>query len=169
KLNRKLYMALDAAVPFVIFLGYFLVHNSWLIPHNLAQFMSLGVNLKHALLLVFTTCTWWGIFSAFGLYSYERIRRHSYETLAVLIACSICSGISLVLWPVVMSHGHSMKSIGAIWLTTITTALTVRYALRLYENQISFRLREERNVVIVGSGPIALEMYREACRDPRAN
>ena len=62
KLNRKLYMALDAAVPFVIFLGYFLVHNSWLIPHNLAQFMALGVNLKHALLLVFTTCTWWGIF-----------------------------------------------------------------------------------------------------------
>jgi exopolysaccharide biosynthesis polyprenyl glycosylphosphotransferase len=169
KLNRKLYMTLDAAVPFVIFLGYFLVHNSWLIPHNLAQFMSLGVNLKHALLLVFTTCTWWGIFSAFGLYSYEKVRRHSYETVAVLIACSICSAISLVLWPVVMSHGHSMKSIGAIWLTTVMTALTVRYALRLYENQISHRLREERNVVIVGSGPIALEMYREACRDPRAN
>jgi exopolysaccharide biosynthesis polyprenyl glycosylphosphotransferase len=169
KLNRKLYMALDAAVPFLTFLGYFLVHNSWLIPRDLAQFMSLGVNLKHLLLLVVTTCAWWSIFSAFGLYSYEKVRRHSYETVSVLIACSICSGISLVLWPVVVSHGHSVKSIAAIWLTTVTAALAVRYALRLYENQISHRLREERNVVIVGSGPIALEMYREACRDPRAN
>src|ERR1700755_1481179 len=107
KLNRKLYMTMDAAVRFVIFLGYFLVHNSWLIPHNLAQFMSLGVNLKHALLLVFTTCTWWGMFSMSGRYNYEKIRRHTYESIAVLVACPICSGISLVLWPVVMSHGHS--------------------------------------------------------------
>lgn len=169
KLNRKLYMALDAAVPFLTFLAYFLVHNSWLIPRDLAQFMSLGVNLKHVLLLAVTTCAWWSIFSAFGLYSYEKVRRHSYEMVSVLIACSICSGLSLVLWPVVVSHGHSVKSIAAIWFTTVTAALTVRYALRLYENQISHRLREERNVVIVGSGPIALEMYREACRDPRAN
>lgn len=169
KLNRKLYMAVDAAVPFLIFLAYFLVHNSWLIPHDLAQFLSLGVNLKHALLLAFTTCTWWGIFSVFGLYNYEKVRRHRYESVAVLVACSICSGISLVLWPVVMSHGHSARSVAAIWLTTVTAALAVRYSLRLYESQISHRLREERSVVIVGSGAIAADIYREACRDPLIN
>jgi exopolysaccharide biosynthesis polyprenyl glycosylphosphotransferase len=162
--NRRLFMLADALVPISVLICSFLIHNSWLVSIGLTQFLGLSLTLKNLLLLVLTILSWWCVFLTFGLYNYEKIRSRAYETVAILLACTVCSGMSLFLWPVVLSHNHNLKSTLTLWSSTLVAALAVRYLLRLYEMEISPRLMEERNILIVGTGPRAQQLYRDAVK-----
>jgi exopolysaccharide biosynthesis polyprenyl glycosylphosphotransferase len=163
-INRRLFMLADAAVPISVLVGSYLNHNSWLFSIGLSAFLELSLTLKNLLLLALTLLSWWGVFLTFGLYNYDKIRSRAYETVTVLLACSVCSVISLLLWPVVLSHHAALKSTLIVWSSTLVAALAVRYSLRLYEMEISPRLMEARNILIVGTGPRAQQVYQEAVR-----
>jgi exopolysaccharide biosynthesis polyprenyl glycosylphosphotransferase len=162
--HRRLFMLADAAVPISVLIGSFLVHNSWLFSIGLSAFLELSLTLKNLLLLALTILSWWGVFLTFGLYNYNKIRSRAYEAVMVVLACSLCSVISLLIWPVVRSHNPSLTSTLIVWSSTLVIALAVRYSLRLYELEISPRLREERNILIVGTGPRAQQIYQEAVK-----
>jgi exopolysaccharide biosynthesis polyprenyl glycosylphosphotransferase len=162
--HRRRFMQADAAVPISVLIGAYLVHKSWLFATGLGAFLALSLTLKNLLLLALTILAWRGIFLALGLYNYNKIRSRAYETVAVALACSLFSVVSLFLWPVLFSNTPSLKATLIIWSCTLVAALAVRYSLRLYELEISPRMREERNILIVGTGPRAQQIYREAVK-----
>ena len=162
--NRRRLMLADAVVPISVLSGSYLIHNAWLFSTGLTAFFELSLTLKNLLLVALTIVCWWGIFQAFGLYDFERIRNHVSETATVVLASAVCSALWLILWPVMLSHHHSLKSTLSAWCGTLIVALAVRYSLRLYEMQISPRLTEQRNILIVGTGPRAQQLYQEAAK-----
>jgi exopolysaccharide biosynthesis polyprenyl glycosylphosphotransferase len=163
--NRRRLMLADAAVPISVLSGSYLIHNAWLFSTSLTAFFELSLTLKNLLLLALTVGCWWGIFQIFGLYDFERIRNRRSEMAAVALASAVCSALSLVLWPVMLPHPHSVKSTLSAWYGTLIVALAVRYSLRLYEVKISPHLRERRNILIVGTGPRAQQLYQEAAQE----
>jgi exopolysaccharide biosynthesis polyprenyl glycosylphosphotransferase len=162
--NRRRLMLADAVVPISVLSGSYLIHNSRLFSTTLGSFFELSFTLKNLLLLPLTIVCWWGIFQVFGLYDFERIRNHISETATVVLASAICSALSLILWPVMLARHHSLKSTLSAWCGTLFVALAVRCSLRLYEARISPRLREQRNILIVGTGPRAQQLYQEVSK-----
>jgi exopolysaccharide biosynthesis polyprenyl glycosylphosphotransferase len=157
-------MLADAVVPISVLSGSYFIHNAWLFSTSLNAFFELSLTLKNLLLLALTIVSWWGIFRAFGLYNHERIKNRVSETIAVVLASAVCSALSLILWPVMLSHPRSFKSTLSAWCGTLVVALAVRYSVRLYEMQISPRLMEQRNILIVGTGPRAQRLFQEVVK-----
>jgi exopolysaccharide biosynthesis polyprenyl glycosylphosphotransferase len=155
-------MVADAVVPILLLSGGYLIHHSRLFATGLGSFLELSLTLRNLLRLVVTIVSWWGVFHAFGLYNYARIREWGYETVTVTMACSVCSVLSLAFWPMALSRHPIVKSIPIVWCCTIVAAVAVRYSLRLYDMKISPRFIKPRNILIVGTGPRAQQLYQEA-------
>ena len=133
-------------------------------PNGLEEFLALRITLKNLLLLTAFGLVWPAVLSACGLYSPARLRSGRHDLPRLLVASAIGTMVAMV-FPLISESGafrpeHALAFGAAILLSTMVLRGAVRAVRRVRQGS------QQRQIVIVGSGPIAERMYRELRTDP---
>jgi exopolysaccharide biosynthesis polyprenyl glycosylphosphotransferase len=163
----ELWRSADIIVAFTALLGVSLATNAQYVERGLESFITVRVTPTNVLLLCCFIISWPIIFSLFGLYDAARLRTPRVEALRVIGASSTVSATTVLL--LLTGEGNTLRS-GSILLFllfTIVGTLSLRHVTRLLV--AGQRVSSPRQVLIVGSGPRALKMYRELVAHPRSS
>ena len=150
----------DTGIAVVFLLGGFLASNIDRMPTGLQEFLQMRLSVTNLLLVMGYTAVWRVICVLFGLYEERRIRDQRMEALRVLAAVTVGSGVSFVFLLVSVSHTFGNIAIFYFWIGTTASLLGFRVGLRAL---LRARAPKTQDVVIVGSGPRALRLYRHLC------
>jgi exopolysaccharide biosynthesis polyprenyl glycosylphosphotransferase len=152
----EVYRIADSAMVLVVLLLGFVVSNLGQTPQGLSDFLAVRVTVKNVLLIVAFLAVWRLAAGWFGLYDAVRRTRRS-ENTRVLLACAVGSAVALVFPLASVSAAFRFVTVLYFWAGTTVLTLLVRSAVRAITVPQS---RAPRNVLIVGSGPRAVELYR---------
>ena len=147
----------------VVLANVYLIANAGAMPDGVDDFLLLRLSLGNLLTLAAFGYVWQLLFALFGLYDDAEPRRLRDEAPSVICACTLGSLLSLV--PIVWSDSGAYH-VGVVllaWPLTIAATLGVRMVLRLVAARAAETLRQR--VVIIGSGPLALDMHNRALAD----
>jgi exopolysaccharide biosynthesis polyprenyl glycosylphosphotransferase len=158
-----MYRLADSAMVLVVLLAVFVVSNVGMMPHGLSEFLAVRLTIKNVLLIVAFTAAWRFIAGGCGLYEAIGARTWRDETGRVVLACTLGSIAALVFPLTSESAAFRFETILYFWIGTTGVAL----ALRSMSHGISTLRSSPRNVLIVGSGPRAVELCRMLRQDPR--
>jgi exopolysaccharide biosynthesis polyprenyl glycosylphosphotransferase len=151
----------DVAIVLVAFFAIFLGVNLGRMPNGLDAFLAMRVTVKNLLVIaslaagVLTTFRW------VGLYDASRLRRRADEVRRVLVGTAAITVLSVIV--PLTSHSNTIErwSLLLFWLVS-SCALVLARSLRA---TLTPGARERRRVIIVGTGPLGLRIYRELCAD----
>ena len=148
----------DSILALGLLLGAFLVTNANRTPQGFDEFLSMRLTLKNLILLLLFALVWRAICTAAGLYRWQRPYEPRQEIARVLLAVMLGSCAALALPAASVTGAFSTTAILYFGLATAVALLLMRKVLRtvfLARGQVT------RYVLIVGSGRLALEAYRE--------
>jgi exopolysaccharide biosynthesis polyprenyl glycosylphosphotransferase len=158
------YRTCDTVVVSGMLVGAFLVSNLGAMPTGLEEFLTIRLSLKNLLLFVGFMVAWRIIAWLCGLYQPEGLRTGQGETPRVLCAVTAATAVA-VAFPLSSASGaFGYPALGLFWVGVAVTILAERRASRWIAQT---RRRDVRYVLIVGSGPRALEMESRLASDPR--
>jgi exopolysaccharide biosynthesis polyprenyl glycosylphosphotransferase len=165
--HRRLFVELcrpaDALVALLVFAAVFLIENADAMPNGPDDFLLLRLTLLNLVTLGAFGYAWSLVFLLFGLYDTSESRTLRAEAPSVAGACTV--GAMLALLPVLWSRSgaYGIGVVGAAWPLTIAATLALRAVLRV----VAERAHDAKvqRVVIVGSGPRALELYERVLSD----
>ncbi len=134
------------------------------IPNRFEALLAIRVSIKNVLLLTAFGLVWPYVLSVCGLYSPARLRSGRDDWPRLLLASAIGVTLAMV-FPLLSRSGafrpqHVFVFGVAVLLSTAALRGTIRAAHRARQGN------RQRQIVIVGSGPIAARMYRELQADP---
>ncbi len=164
--NRTQYLALcrvsDTVVAVGVLLGAFLLANVQRMPDGLDDFLSMRITLKNLVMLGGFAVAWRLACAGAGLYAWQRVREGGPEAIRVLAACTVGGTLALV-FPLISKTGaFSFAAVLYFWIGTSAAMLGLRRLIRLATTPGPGAVRE---IVIVGSGPRALKVYRDLCQE----
>jgi exopolysaccharide biosynthesis polyprenyl glycosylphosphotransferase len=145
-------------VTLVILLSVFLVVNGPHTPHGLEEFLLVRITPENLLALGGFAVLWPIIFASFGLYNPAKLRTPADEAMRIGGACSLIAASTVLLLVSSASGAFQARVVIFFWLCSIGGTLTVRHLIR-WVLSTSHR-SEPRQVLIIGSGPRALHLYR---------
>jgi exopolysaccharide biosynthesis polyprenyl glycosylphosphotransferase len=150
-------LAALGAVAFSLFVVTSLPADNISVP----QFLSLRISFANILVAVFCFSLWrillWGV----GLYTPRRTRSIADYVFRCLIAISACSALAGLAEAVRRPGAPFMRTIGLFWVEAFGLMLLVRIGLIVFFRHIRPMFRPERKLIILGTGPRALQVYRE--------
>jgi len=152
---------LDIAVVLTTMFGVFLLMNA---DHPGAKgvqaFLQMRITVKNVLLLALFGVSMQVSLSAFGLYE-ERRFADPRKYVSRLIGACLVGMAPVVLFPLASHTGaFGLLTVGYFILATVAALLVLRGVIWIAAAAPSARV-EERQVLIVGSGPRALRLYHE--------
>lgn len=160
--NRRVYVELcrptDATVALLVLGTVFIIRNVDGMRYGLDNFLLLRVTFGNVLLLGALGLLWQWIFLLVGLYDVNEPRSLRSEAPSVGVACTLGSIVSLIPVALSQSGAYSLTVVLAAWPITIAVTLVVRALLRAIAERAQTSI--PKRVVIVGSGPLALRVYR---------
>lgn len=168
--NRRLYAELarwtDGLVMLSVLGAVFVVVNVGLVPAAMDSFLLPRFSFRNVLLLVGLTFAWQTLFGLFELYDVREPVRLRDEVPRVAAAGTLGVLASLVLVASSRTGAFSVRVVLVAWPLVIGATLAARYALRKLCDRA--RRRPRRDVLIVGSGPIARRLLEQLRDDPTA-
>jgi len=167
--NRTQYLALcrvsDTIVAVGVLLGAFLLANVQRMPDGLDDFLGMRITLKNLVMLGVFAVAWRLACASAGLYDWDRIRDGRAEAGRVLAACTVGGTLALA-FPLMSKTGaFSFAAVLYFWIGTSAAMLGLRRLLRLATTPGPGSVRD---IVIIGSGPRALKVYRDLCKESGA-
>jgi exopolysaccharide biosynthesis polyprenyl glycosylphosphotransferase len=164
--NRSQYLSLarvsDTVMAVVVLLGAFLLANVQRMPDGLNDFLGMRITLKNLVMLGVFALVWRMACAGAGLYDWQRIRNRGTETRVVLAACTIGGTLALT-FPLISKTGaFSFAAVIYFWLGTSLAMIGMRRLIRVLTTP---RPGRPRDIIIVGSGPRALKVYRDLGKD----
>jgi exopolysaccharide biosynthesis polyprenyl glycosylphosphotransferase len=134
------------------------------VPHGLEELLAIPLTLKDALLLTAFGLVWPAVLSACGLYSRAWLRGGTGHWPRLLLAGAIgwvlASGLLLV-----SVSGRFRPLQALLFATALVLAMSIlRSVTRVLHS--AGRETSQRQILIVGSGPLAERMYRQLRLDP---
>jgi exopolysaccharide biosynthesis polyprenyl glycosylphosphotransferase len=157
----RLVAAIDVATVLLTFFGVIVGVNLSRMPDGLDSFLAIRVTLKNVLIVAYLTAGARMAFRAAGLYDASRVRRWSQEARRVLLATILVTAIATIV-PLTSQSG-AVDYWSLLWFWAGTTAILL--VTRGVRARLARATRERRRVVIVGTGPLALRIYRELSAD----
>ena len=157
----RLVAAIDVATILLTFLSVLVGVNLGRMADGLDSFLAIRVTLKNVLVVGYLTAGALTVFRAVGLYDASRLRRWWHEAHRVLLATTLITTIATIAPLTSQSGAVDWWALLWFWAGT-TAALLVTRGVR---SQLARATRERRRVIIVGTGPLALRIYRELCAD----
>jgi exopolysaccharide biosynthesis polyprenyl glycosylphosphotransferase len=133
-------------------------------PHGVEEFLAIRLTIKNALLLMAFGLIWPAVLSACGLYSRARIRSDRGDWPRLLLAGAI--GWVLAMGFLLISQPGVFRPEEALFFATVLVFAMglLRGAVRAVHR--AGREMRGRQILLVGSGPLAARMYQELCLDP---
>jgi len=144
----------------------FLLTNLNHMPAGLAGFLGVRITLQKLLLVGLFMLVWRITFGIAGLYEWRRISLRSQELAGVIAASTVGSSFTLIFALTSASGAFHPSTVLYFWLSTTCLLLLLRSFLRTLA--FGARASEAQDVIIVGSGPRALSVYRQLSADRRA-
>ncbi len=168
--NRRLYITLcqitDTAVALASLIAAFLLTNLGHMPTGLQGFLAVRITLEKLLLVGLFLVFWRSSFGISGLYDWRRIVTRSQELSSAVAASTVASSFTVIFALHSTSGAFGVGTVLYFWLAATGLVLLLRSVLRTlaFDSPTS----ETRDVIIVGSGPRALSLYRQLSGDRRA-
>lgn len=146
-------------------LGVFLVQHSDHLMQGSHDFLRLQLTLTNVLLLGLFTFAWRHAFLLFGLYEPRGRLAWREEAGRVIAACSVGTLASLMLPLSPDARSFHVDATLYLWVGATAMTLGLRYTLRCLVTSAASRSRQKKRkqLLIVGSGPLAVRAYRLMC------
>ena len=148
--------AVETPLAVVLLLAVFLATNLATSPGELGDFLAMRVKVKNLLLVLAFALVFRLAAAAFQVYVWHHVRTRRGEALRILGLCSAMSCLALVFPMISLTGAFDFVAVAGFWLVSTPTLLTVRVALR---SLAAGNVAPVRDVLIVGSGPRALELF----------
>jgi exopolysaccharide biosynthesis polyprenyl glycosylphosphotransferase len=133
-------------------------------PGGLKEFLAFRVTLKNILLLAAFGLTWPAVLWACGLYAPAR-QRSGGEDWPRLVLASAIGAIAALVFPLTSASGAARPEHSAFFGAAVLLATAgLRGTLRVLRG--AGRGDRPRQIIIVGSGPLAARLVRELRADP---
>jgi len=131
------------------------------------QYLLARFTLKNLLLASIFAFAWQEIFYLLGLDHSESRMTAKDELARIAIACAAGCVLALGLPNFSSTHSFGVVQVACMWPIAFVLAASSRHAMR-HIGRVQ-RTRSRRRVVIVGSGPRALALYRQLCTGANAS
>jgi exopolysaccharide biosynthesis polyprenyl glycosylphosphotransferase len=152
----------DTSIALVTLLGLFILDNVGHIPLGWEEFLGARLTVKNLGLLVAFAVLWQVAFRAMGLYQWNGVRSQLNEAVRIYAATAIGTVVAFV-FPLTSHSGAFRYEIVLLFFAVSSAAvLFARTAIRA---TTTGRRDAVQNIVILGSGPRAAQMYRYLCQD----
>jgi len=153
--------ACDVIVVLAIFFVMFIGISADRMPDGLDAFLSLRITVRNVLLIVCFASGILFVLRWVGLYDASRVRHWQGEVRRILVATVPISGMAAL----VPAAGHTQGPVDPTSLLMFTGGMfCALVAVRRVRARLA-RGPQRRRVIIVGTGPRALRIYRELCAD----
>ena len=146
----------DTAIGVAALIGGFLAATSDHMPAGLEGFLEMRLTVKNLLLVLGYTLAWRMICVLCGLYDERRTRDRRVEALRVLGAVTVASAVASIFPLISVTRAFSQLAVLYFWIGSTISMLLLRAGLRVLLTAPTPRTHD---VVIVGSGPRALDAY----------
>lgn len=152
----------DIAIALIALLGLFVLDNLGHLPQGWGEFFNARLTVKNLGLLTLFAAFWHLAFRSMGLYDWSLVNSKQQEIRRLYAAAAIGTIVAFI-FPVT-SHSGAFRYgvILVFFIIASSSVLLARTALRIATRDRANRLK---NIVIVGSGPRATQMYRRLCQD----
>ena len=150
----------DTAIAIAALLGLFILDNLGHIPQGWGEFLEARLTVKNLVLLGFFAVFWQLAFRAMRLYDWNVVKVKLSETIRIYAAIALGTFVAF-LFPLTSYSGAFRYEIVLLFFFVASgTVLIARSVLRL---TTASRVDELQNIVILGSGPRAVQMHRQLC------
>jgi exopolysaccharide biosynthesis polyprenyl glycosylphosphotransferase len=163
--HTELFRLTDTLVILLVMGAAFLVTNRGRIG-DLEQFLALRITMKNTLLLVGFVVLWQRIFATVNHPSlWGGDRRHG-ELVQVSAGCTLAAVVAALVPLIGLSRSFGLSAVAVFWATSVPATLAARRVARAAMGAVT-RAGRARQVIIVGSGPLAYTAFRTVrdCRD----
>ena len=161
KLDSRLYALVNAFVVTVVLLGVFVGLNRESMPGGVTEFLTYRITIKNFLLTtLFLLVTVWS-FRACGL-SYRRVGSPFWKELAQVVkACTVASVFALLFPLTNVSGAFTLRTVVLFLPAAIVACLCGQIVSSSLAGRLASALRGRRDLIIVGSGPRAAQLYQQ--------
>lgn len=131
---------------------------------TLSTFLGRTVSVKDLILIATCICLWRCVLWVVGVYREQGLAR---LVQRLIIGTAICTIIAAAAF---MMHPHSHTMAGAMllfWALSTGALISSRGAVLFYSRYLGMRTRTEQQILIVGSGKLAQQLYRNLQTHPR--
>lgn len=156
------YQIADTAVAGLLVLVIHTVANLGSMPQGLEAFLTVRVTVQNMLLGAVFLLLWHLIFRVIGVYNVAgRTRRHKMGT--VVVAASLASLFVLIFPATSQTHAFTWSLALYFWAAATAATLALRFIARFAARHTA---KEPREVIIVGTGPKAQDLYGNLKNNP---
>ena len=163
RLNARLYAFLNAFVVTVVLLGVFVGLNRHSMPTGVGHFLAYRITIKNFLLAgIFLLVTVLS-FRVFGLSSQPRGTPFWKELVQITKACTVASVVALLFPLMTVTGAFTMRTVVVFLPAAIVACICGRMVSSVLTVRVAHALRGRRDLIIVGSGPRASQLYQDVC------
>ncbi len=165
--RRTVWRTADAVLAVSLLAGVVILSNLDHMPEGLTGFLSLRLSIKNALLIIGFAWVWPFVMTLCGLHSPTRLRTGDGEWPRLVLAGCVGCLLALVFPPTSRSGLVDPMHAVLFGVVVVPAAAMLRASVRTV-NRIS-RGTQQRQVVLVGSGPLAARLYHDLHADASQN
>jgi exopolysaccharide biosynthesis polyprenyl glycosylphosphotransferase len=154
----------DAVLAICVLVGVVVAGNLDQMPQGLNDFLAIRLTIKNALLITAFAWAWPFVLMLCGLYTPSRMRTGEEEWPRLILAGALGCMLALV-FPLTSRSGLVTPLQAFLFGVAIVPAARMLRAAVRAEGRIRRRGRR-REVVMIGSGPLAVRLYRKLLLDP---
>ena len=161
----RLVATIDVLVVLATFLGVIVGVNVARMPDGFDEFLAIRISLKNVLLLAGMILAIRTVFRWAGLYDAIRVRRRADEVRRIFLGTTVVTVLATVVPATSRSDNLNFWSLVPFWAGSFAMLVFAR-GIR---GRLSRSARDRRRVIIVGTGPRAIRIYRQVCSDVLAS
>jgi exopolysaccharide biosynthesis polyprenyl glycosylphosphotransferase len=164
--DKQLYLQLarltDTLAAPALLLLVFLASNLSDLDTRFQEFLGMRVTVKNLLYVVGFAAAWRFICYQWGLYDWAHVRVRKREFLRMLGACTTGSALAVIFPAISVTGAFGIDTVLQFWVGSVVVLPLLRVGLR---SLVVWSDREQRDVVIVGTGPRALRLFDDLQAD----
>lgn len=154
----------DIAIVVAALLGGFLAAYDGPTPAGLQGFLEIRLTVRNLMLVAGFAIAWRLVCLFVGLYDERLPAKRDAEALRVLLAVTASAAVGSIFPMISVTRAFSPIAILYYWITAVAGMFMLRAAVRAMLPAQS----KTQDVIIVGSGPRAVRLYRELCEQRTA-
>ncbi len=151
----------DLIILSAVFFGTVVLHYVLQTQRTLAEFFELRVSIRNLLIAAACLFAWRGILRGIGLYDLSRIKTLSGYVLRCISAAFVCALLVGLIEYVTKPAAHFIAITMTFWAICLICMMAARALLLYFDRSIRPHLRAKRNLLIVGTGSRAVDVYQE--------